>query len=92
MPSYTTNAADERANPCRICQSSSTGTLARRGLTLDAVLADHAMVGEYALITAAVASLAISLATIPEGKLAERLPTTAAKARALVAQRSEFPG
>jgi hypothetical protein len=55
-------------------------------LTLDAVLTDHATVGEYALITAAVASLAISLATIPEGKLAEQLPTTAAKARALVAK------
>ena len=40
--------------------------------------------GEYALITAAVASLAISIATIPEGKLAARLPTTAARARALV--------
>jgi len=42
--------------------------------------------GEYALITAAVASLAVSIATIPEGKLAARLPTTAAKAQALVAR------
>jgi len=41
-------------------------------------------VGEYALVTAAVASLAISIATMPEGKLATRLPTTAAKAQALV--------
>lgn len=40
--------------------------------------------GEYALVTAAVASLALSIATIPEGKLAARLPTTAAKARWLV--------
>lgn len=42
--------------------------------------------GEYALVTAAVASLTISLATIPEAKLAARLPTTAVKARALVAR------
>lgn len=40
--------------------------------------------GEYALVTAAMASLAVSIATIPEGKLAARLPTTAAKARVLV--------
>jgi hypothetical protein len=45
---------------------------------------EHALVGEYALVTAAVATLAISLATIPEGQLATRLPTTAAKAQALV--------
>lgn len=42
--------------------------------------------GEYALITAAVAALGLSLATIPEGKLAAQLPTTAAKARVLVAK------
>ena len=42
--------------------------------------------GEYALVTAAVASLAIALATIPEGQLAARLPTTTAKAQALVSQ------
>jgi hypothetical protein len=41
------------------------------------------VVGEYALVTAAVAALAISIATIPDGQLAARLPTTAAKARAL---------
>lgn len=46
--------------------------------------ADHGGVGEYALITAAVASLATSIATIPVGQLAARLPTTAAKAQALV--------
>ncbi len=40
--------------------------------------------GEYALVTAAVASIAISLTAIPEGKLAGRLPTTVAKAQALV--------
>ena len=45
---------------------------------------EHECVGEYALVTAAVASLAISIATIPERQLAARLPTTAAKARALV--------
>jgi hypothetical protein len=48
--------------------------------------ADHPCMGEYALVTAAVASLAISLLAIPEGQLASRLPTTAAKARALVAR------
>ena len=41
---------------------------------------------EYALITAVVASLAISLATIPEAQLARRLPVTVAKAQALVSQ------
>jgi hypothetical protein len=40
---------------------------------------------EYALVTALVATLAISISAIPEGQLAARLPTTAAKARALVA-------
>lgn len=45
---------------------------------------DHEHVGAYALVTAAAASLALSIATIPEGMLAQRLPTTAAKARALV--------
>lgn len=54
--------------------------------------ADHAEVGEYALVTAAVASLAISIATIPEGKLAARLPTTAAKAQALVARDARTHG
>ena len=41
---------------------------------------------EYALVTALVATLAISISAIPEGQLAARLPTTAAKGRALVAQ------
>ena len=48
--------------------------------------------GEYALVTAAVASLAIALATIPEGELAARLPTTAAKAQALVARDARSHG
>jgi len=48
--------------------------------------------GEYALVTAAVAALAISIATIPEGELAARLPTTAAKAQALVAQDARARG
>lgn len=48
--------------------------------------------GEYALVTAAVASLAISIATIPQAKLAARLPTTAAKAQALVARDARARG
>ena len=48
--------------------------------------------GEYALVTAAVASLAISIATIPEGRLAARLPTTTAKAQALVAHDARTHG
>jgi hypothetical protein len=48
--------------------------------------------GEYALVTAAVAALAISIATIPEGKLAARLPTTAAKAQVLVAHDARSHG
>lgn len=39
---------------------------------------------EYALVTAVVASLALALATIPEGQLARQLPVTAARAQALV--------
>ena len=54
--------------------------------------ADHVGMGEYALVTAAVAALAIAIATIPEGKLAARLPTTAAKAQALVAQDARSHG
>lgn len=41
---------------------------------------------EYALVTALVATLAVSISAIPEGQLAARLPTTAAKARALAMQ------
>ena len=41
---------------------------------------------EYALITAVVASLALSLATIPESQLARQLPVTAARAQALVSK------
>ena len=48
--------------------------------------------GEYALVTAAVASLAISIATVPEAKLAGRLPTTTAKAQALVAHDARSHG
>lgn len=39
---------------------------------------------EYALVTAVVASLALALATLPEGQLARQLPVTAARAQALV--------
>ncbi|MCZ7589507.1 MAG: hypothetical protein M5U27_11780 [Gaiella sp.] len=42
--------------------------------------------GEYALITAVAASLALSLATIPEPQLARQLPTTAARAQALISK------
>lgn len=42
--------------------------------------------GEYAIVTAVVASLAISLATIPEPQLARQLPVTAARAQALVSK------
>ncbi|HEY7178603.1 MAG TPA: hypothetical protein VH305_05470 [Gaiella sp.] len=52
----------------------------------------HVVVGEYALVTAAVATLAISIATIPEGELAARLPTTAAKSQALVAKDARARG
>jgi hypothetical protein len=40
---------------------------------------------EYAIVTAVVASLALSLATIPERQLARKLPVTAARAQALLA-------
>jgi len=41
---------------------------------------------EYALITAVVASLALSLAMIPESQLGRQLPVTAARAQALVSK------
>jgi hypothetical protein len=43
-------------------------------------------VGEYVLITALVAGLAVSLTAIPESQISRRLPTTAARARALVTE------
>ena len=48
-------------------------------------VADHQGMGEYALVTAVVATLAVSISAIPSGELSARLPTTTAKARALVA-------
>ena len=39
---------------------------------------------EYALVTAMVATIALAIGTIPDALLAKRLPTTAAKAQALV--------
>ncbi len=47
---------------------------------------------EYALVTAVVASLAISLATIPEAQLARQLPVTAARAQALVSKSARVSG
>jgi hypothetical protein len=47
---------------------------------------------EYALITAVVASLAISLATIPEAQLARQLPVTAARAQVLIAKSARASG
>lgn len=47
---------------------------------------------EYALITAVVASLAISLATIPEAQLSRQLPVTAARAQALVSKSAHANG
>ncbi|HEX5582615.1 hypothetical protein, partial [Gaiella sp.] len=41
---------------------------------------------EYALITAMVASLALSLATIPQSELGRRLPVTSERAQALVSK------
>ena len=41
---------------------------------------------EYALITAMVATLALSLATIPQSELGRRLPVTSARAQALVSK------
>lgn len=42
--------------------------------------------GEYALVTAVMASLAIALTSIPDARLAARLPTTSARAAALVTE------
>ena len=39
---------------------------------------------EYALVTAMVATIALAIGTIPDALLAKRLPTTAARAQALV--------
>jgi hypothetical protein len=56
------------------------------------LLADHPDMAEYALVTAVVASLAISLATIPEAQLARQLPVTAARAQALVSKSARVSG
>ena len=55
-------------------------------------VADHPGVAEYALITAVVASHAISLATIPDAQLARQLPVTAARAQALVSKSARANG
>lgn len=47
---------------------------------------------EYALITAVVASLALSLATIPESQLSRTLPVTAARAQALASRSARTAG
>ena len=47
---------------------------------------------EYALVTAVVASLAISLATIPEAQLARQLPVTAARAQVLITKSAHAKG
>ena len=53
--------------------------------------ADHSAVGEYVLITAMVATLAIGLASIPDSELATRLPVTNARAYlALQEERGSF--
>ena len=57
------------------------GAVDRRGVHVD-----DPSVGEYALVTAVVASLALSLATIPESQLARQLPVTLARAQALVSR------
>jgi hypothetical protein len=49
-------------------------------------------VAEYALITAVVASLAISLATIPQAQLARQLPVTAVRAQALISKSARASG
>jgi hypothetical protein len=67
-----------------MCADSSTLGPGRATIDVRQDAPDDGTVGEYALVTAAVAALAISIATIPEGQLAARLPTTSAKARALV--------
>jgi hypothetical protein len=49
---------------------------------------------EYALVTAMVATIALAIGTIPDALLGKRLPTTAAKAQALVgtsARRQSIP-
>ena len=51
--------------------------------------------GEYALVTAMVATVALAIGTIPDALLAKRLPTTAAKAQTLIgtsARAQKLPG
>jgi len=70
----------------------STGAETPGGVDRVRLLADHPEVAEYALITAVVASLAISLATIPEAQLARQLPVTAARAQALISKSARANG
>jgi len=64
----------------------------RRAVDRVGALADHPEMAEYALITAVVASLAISLATIPEAQLARQLPVTAARAQVLITKSARAKG
>jgi hypothetical protein len=79
---------------CAVCVPIRPQIAVRRDDEVDrsGVPVEDSEVGEYALVTAAVASLAISIATIPEGKLAARLPTTQAKALALATRDARARG
>jgi len=49
-------------------------------------------VGEYAIVTFMVATIALAIGTIPDALLGKRLPTTAAKAQALVSSSARKQG
>ena len=64
----------------------------RRAVDRSERTSDHWWVAEYALVTAVMASLAVSLATIPQAQLSRQLPVTAAKAQALVTKSAKSSG
>jgi len=49
-------------------------------------------VGEYAVVTFMVATIALAIGTIPDALLGKRLPTTAAKAQTLVSSSARKQG
>lgn len=53
---------------------------------------DHLVVAEYALVTMVMASLAVSISSIAEPRLATGLPVTAARAQALVTKTARASG
>jgi hypothetical protein len=84
LPGLRMEGLPARCPSSQVRADRSTG-LRRRVVDLRGARADDQAMAEYALVTAVVASLALSLAAIPEGQLSRKLPVTAARAQGLLA-------